>query len=95
MVNYTDRKLFAERLSLLSKSEYEEIFRILKRANEQWSENSNGIFFDVNSLSDATFEKMQFFMEFCMKSRVEQEERLRAIEALKAEADTEADMITA
>ncbi len=87
MVNYTERAQFAERLAQLSKSEYEEIFRILKRNNEQWSENSNGIFFDINGISEGTFEKLQFFMNFCMKNRSDQEERLKAIEALKAEGD--------
>jgi hypothetical protein len=89
MVNYAERALFAERLSQLSKSEYEEVFRILKRANEQWSENSNGIFFDINAVSTATFEKLQFFMNFCMKIRSDQDERMKAIEALKAAADAE------
>ena len=84
MVNYTERALFAERLAQLSKSEYQEVFRILKRNNEQWSENSNGIFFDINGVSTGTFDKLQFFMNFCMKNRSDQEERMKVIEALKA-----------
>ena len=83
--DYAERKVFSERLGQLVKSEYEEIYRILKRAGEQISENSNGIFFDVAAVSPQTFEKLQFFMEFCMKNRMEQDARIRAIEALKAE----------
>lgn len=85
MADYSDRKVFIERLDQLSKSEYEEIFRIIKKANENWSENSNGVFFDVNSLSNDTFDRLSFFMDLCIKSRAEQEERIKLMEALKSE----------
>ena len=84
---YDDRKLFVERLSTLVKSEYEEIFRILKRSNEAFSENANGIFFNVNDISVDTFNKLQSFMDFCLENRNEQEERLKALEALRHETD--------
>ena len=85
---YEERKLFAEKLSNLVKSEYEEIYRILKRANEQHSENTNGIFFNINEISADTFDKMKIFMEFCMENRSEQEERLKALEALRGVTET-------
>ena len=85
MADYSDRKVFVERLGQLSKSEYEEVFRIIKRANENWSENSNGVFFDVNSLSTDTFDRLRFFMDLCIKSREEQDERIKLMEALKSE----------
>ncbi len=47
---YEDRKSFLERLPALVKDEFEEIFRIVKQSGIPWSENSNGIFFDVNAL---------------------------------------------
>lgn len=84
---YEDRKLFAEKLTNLVKSEYEEIYRILKRANEPHSENTNGIFFNINEISEETFQKMQTFMEFCMENRTEQEQRLKALEALRTGTD--------
>lgn len=83
---YEERKLFAEKLPNLVKSEYEEIYRILKRANESHSENTNGIFFNINEISADTFEKMKTFMGFCMENRSEQEQRIKALEALRSDA---------
>ena len=84
---YDDRKIFLEQLDLLVKSEYEEIFRIIKRNEDNWSENSNGIIFDVSSLQKDTFEKLKNFMEFCMKNRKEQEERQKEMEALRLQTE--------
>jgi hypothetical protein len=83
--DYEDRKLFLERLPTLVKDEFEEIFRIVKNSGVPWSENSNGIFFDINAVPDDIFEKLKGFMEFCMTNRAEQEERIRLMEALKTD----------
>ncbi len=84
---YNQRKLFMERLTTLVKSEYEEIYRILKRSNETISENANGIFFNVADVSSLTFIQLQGYMDFCMKNRNEQESRIKALEALRNETD--------
>ncbi len=83
--DYEDRKLFLERLPSLVKDEFEEIFRIVKQSGVPWSENSNGIFFDINAVPIDIFVKLKGFMEFCMTNRAEQEERIRVMEALKTE----------
>ncbi len=85
--DYEERKLFVERLSSLVKSEYEEIYRILKRSNETLSENANGIFFNVSDISNDTFNKLKAFMDFCMENRSEQDQRLKALEALRNETE--------
>ena len=82
---YDDRKIFLEQLELLVKSEHEEIFRIIKKCEDNWSENSNGIIFDVGSLKKDTFDKLKTFMDFCMKNRREQETRQKEMEALRLE----------
>jgi hypothetical protein len=82
---YEDRKSFLERLPGLVKDEFEEIFRIVKQSGIPWSENSNGIFFDINALPNDVFEKLNGFMDFCMQNRVDQEERIRMMEVLKTE----------
>jgi len=85
--DYEERKLFVERLTTLVKSEYEEIYRILKRSNETLSENANGIFFNVSDISNDTFNKLKTFMDFCMENRSEQDQRIKALEALRNETD--------
>ena len=66
---YDERKRFLEALSSLVKEEQENIFRILKQSNEDFSENSNGIFFDVSKIKKDTFVKIISYMEFCKKNR--------------------------
>ena len=56
-------------LKRLVKAEQEAIFRILVTDNEEYSENSNGIFFDVSKVSKESFKKMKDYMEFCHKTR--------------------------
>lgn len=77
------KKRFVDDLKILCKSEYEEIFRILKRDGASFSENYNGIFFDVNILSEDTFQKMRNYMEFCKKQRAEELHRIQEQEEYK------------
>jgi hypothetical protein len=67
--DYEIRKQFLEDLKMLNKSEKEEIFRILKENSCIYSENSNGVFFDVSKLSQNTFNLMIKFIDFCKKNR--------------------------
>ncbi len=87
--DYDERKLFLERLPCLVKDEYEEIFRIIKQSGIPWSENSNGVFFDINAIPNDIFQRLKNFMEFCMANRADQEARIRVMEALKTEGPTQ------
>ena len=69
--DYEIRKQFLDNLKILNKSEKEEIFRILTSTKSEYTENSNGIFFDVSKLSKETFDQMIQFLEFCKKNREE------------------------
>lgn len=69
--DYDERKLFLDELKTLVKSEQEEMFRIVKAEKIEYSENSNGIFFDISAIPEPIFEKMKQFMEFCRKNRVD------------------------
>ena len=73
--DYELRKKFLEDLKILNKLEQEELFRILKTTNSIYTENSNGIFFDVSKLSMDAFDKIVKFLEFCKKNRKDFENR--------------------
>jgi len=73
--SYELRKQFLEDLKILNKSEQEEIFRILKENDGIYSENSNGIFFDVTKINNVLFEKLLKFVEFCKNNRKDFESR--------------------
>ena len=72
---YEDRKRLLEDLKILSKTEHEHIFEILKGDSTEFSENSNGVFFDISKLDKAIFLKIQTYIQFCMEVRKEQESR--------------------
>jgi hypothetical protein len=82
---YELRKAFTENLTILAKSEYEQIFRILKASGENYSENGNGIFFDVNGLATETFEKMNNYMQLCISMRKSDENRITEMNKYRAE----------
>lgn len=83
---YDERKRFLEDLKILVKGEQEEIYRILRKSKAEFSENSNGVFFDACKLPAETFDAMKKFLEFCRKNRddfaVREEEERKAQEAL-------------
>jgi hypothetical protein len=73
--DYEQRKEFCKDLSSLSRSEMEEMYRILRREGGEYSENSNGIFFDVAALPASVFQALWKFMEFCKSNAKDLEER--------------------
>lgn len=84
--DYDERKKFLDDIKTLSKAELEELYRILKKAKAEFSENSNGVFFDICKLPAEIFAEMLKFMEFCHKTRrefdIREEEERKAQEAL-------------
>lgn len=82
---YQERRIFYENLSLLVKSEQLEIFKILKKYNEKYTENSNGIFFDLMSLSETAYTEIKKFMDFCLATRKEDSIRTKVMEDMAAE----------
>ena len=84
--SYEKRKQFLEDLKKLVKSEQEEIFRIIKKSKVEYSENSNGIFFDVLKLSNDTFRKIEEFMKFCKENRLDFSKREKEMTELVQKA---------
>ena len=93
MATYETKKQFLEQLGGLSRSEQEEVFRIIKRNNDVFSENTNGIFFNVADLREDTFLRLNEFMQFCMKNREEQNARVEEMKSIRDECMTNKDII--
>ena len=66
---YQRRKLFLDQLKGLTTPEYVEIIRILKAHLVHYSENQNGIFFNVASLPQTTFDELEKFLHFTQMNR--------------------------
>jgi hypothetical protein len=80
--DYDRRKEFCKDIGLLSRPELEELYRILRREGGEFSENSNGIFFDVSSLPSNIFEALWKFIEFCKSNAKNLEERSKMIDVM-------------
>ena len=79
MDDYEQRKEFCKEIETLSRSELEELYRILRREGGDVSENSNGIFFDVTGLPAHTFEALWKFLQFCKSNAKNLEERSKLV----------------
>jgi hypothetical protein len=77
--DYEQRKEFSKDINTLSRPELEELYRILRREGGAYSENSNGIFFDIASLPANVFEALWKFLKFCKSNAKDLEERSKLI----------------
>ena len=84
MDDYERRKELSKDINTLSRPELEELYRILRREGGEFSENSNGIFFDVLSLPVNVFEAIWKFINFCKSNAKSLEERSKVIGDLSA-----------
>lgn len=73
--DYEIRKQILEEIKLLNKIEQEGLFRIIKSTRSPYSENSNGIFFDILKLNKESFNEVKQFLEFCKQNRIAFEDR--------------------
>jgi hypothetical protein len=80
---YEERKKIFDNLKMLEKPEQEEVFRIIRKTKENYTENSNGIFFDLAGISDDTFIQIKEYLNFCLKTRQEDAERLKDLEIIR------------
>ncbi len=72
---YEDRRAFLEELKRFSKTEQLKVLELLRAGKEDYSENSNGVFFDVAKVSSATFAKLQEYRTYCRTVREELADR--------------------
>jgi hypothetical protein len=67
------------KMDVLSKTEYIEIYKIIKFNNEKFSQNKNGIMFDIMKFSDDTIQKINGFINYIESNNlvVESDEQQR------------------
>ena len=91
MTTYQERKQLFENIKILVKPEQEEVFRIIRKMKENYTENANGIFFDVSSLSEDTIQQIKEYIDFCLKTRQEHEHRLKELETIRIQNENYVD----
>jgi hypothetical protein len=85
MADYETRKKIFDEIKKFEKTEQEELYRILRRCNEDLSENKNGIFFDLMNLRQSTIEEIKTWLSFCQKNKESFESREKEMSQLEQE----------
>ena len=85
MENYSNkqRKVLFDRINSLSSTEHEEILKIVKTYNATYSQNKNGIFFNLSSLSDEAVKDIDNFVNYCISNKKELDEYDKIINECK------------
>jgi hypothetical protein len=89
--SYEQRKLLFDNLKILTKPEYEEVFKIIYKNKESYTENSNGIFFDLLNIAEDTVYQLKNYIEFCLKTRMDEEFRLKELETIRIQNENYVD----
>lgn len=63
------RKALTHRIHGLGPTEHEEIFKILKAAGVNHTQNQNGVFINLSSVDDAVVDRIRAFVEFCYENK--------------------------
>ncbi len=71
--NYSNkyRKQLLGRINNLSSTEHEEIFNLIRRHNLGYTQNKNGIFFNLSTLPDGVIEEIGKLVDYCASQKKE------------------------
>ena len=64
-----EKKDLVAKIRMLSKIEHIEIFKIIKKNNIKYTENSNGIFINFMNIDDNVITLLDKFIKFCYKNK--------------------------
>ena len=81
--DYEARRRFLDELKSLSSLQHKRMFELVKQQGIEYSENSNGVFFDITKLSNEAFTALKAYIEYCRT--VQEEEVVREEEERKAQ----------
>ena len=80
--DFETRKRIFEEVKRFNRTELEELYKVLRRATEEVSENRNGMFFDLLSLKEDTLAKIDELIVFCKENRANFEVREKVLTEL-------------
>lgn len=72
--NIKHKKSLYERISSLTSTEHEEVFKIIREHNINFSKNKNGIFFNLTAVPDEVVTKIDEFVKYCVSNKHELDE---------------------
>jgi len=82
-MNNRQKKNLLEKINRLTYTEHDEIFKLLKVQNVPFTQNKNGVFFNMSSIDNAILLEIEQFIEFCLKNKKELDEYDKKINECK------------
>lgn len=76
-VSYTKLETIKQKIEELPSENQKAILKIIKEDDVMFSENVNGVFFDIVNIETDTLRKIQSYLDFCDKSEEYLEERVK------------------
>lgn len=73
-INNRYKKALLDKINKLSKIEHEEIFKMMRGKNEPFTQNKNGVFFNLSQVPDNVIQDIEVFVEFCTKNKEQLDE---------------------
>ena len=81
-----------QKVQELGTTEHEEIFKILKTRDVEYSINNNGVFVNLSNISDDVFHMLNNFVTFCLDNKANLDEYDKAIIDRKFQANSSSDI---
>lgn len=68
-MNNRHKKQLLEKINRLSPTEHEEIFKMMKQKQIPFTQNKNGIFFNLSIVTNEMLHQIESFVDFCIKNK--------------------------
>ena len=69
-----EKKILMEKISKLGSMEHQEIYKILQTGGVSYSENNNGIFFNLTTMPCNLLEEIETFVNYCYENKPDLDE---------------------
>jgi hypothetical protein len=82
-IDIKEIKILKKKIINLTKKEQIEVFKIIREKKENYSENRNGVFINMNNLDKEIIKKISFFVDFCHENKIKMDIDNQFIQNLK------------
>jgi len=82
LLSSKEKKELLSKVNKLKKKEHLQIFKIIQDTDISYSENSNGIFINLNNVTETVLKEIKEFVDICYKNNIEYDERKKQMEKL-------------
>ena len=78
-----NKRLLINRIEKLGSIEHDEIFKIIKKSDVGFTQNSNGVFLNFSSLQDNIVQEIETFVTYCEQNQKELDDYDKKISNVK------------